>query len=122
MTPLKTALLKLKTEASERRDALALTNMREYHVAEEKTAGAIFDPTFSGFCYGYDSRQKEIDALISAIEKQAEALEKLGLSCINAGMYGPMKISPGKCTCSTCSARQTQSEVLALLSGLEEKV
>lgn len=39
------------------------------------------------------------------IEIMAEALEGMGKQCVNIGNYGPMKISPGECVCSSCKAK-----------------
>lgn len=35
----------------------------------------------------------------------AEALEGMGRRCVNIGQYGPIKISPGECVCSSCKAK-----------------
>lgn len=103
MTNLKTALLKLKTEASERRENLA--EDRDWSLLQ----GPFIIPATDREAYrkGFDSRQKEIDVLISIVEKQAEALEYSGREgCIQL-VYDRQK--------------QTQSDVLALLSGIEGK-
>lgn len=114
---LKTALLKLKTEASERRDAEAINLSNT-------------DRHRDGFKKGYDSRQKEIDVLISVIEKQAEALKGAMQSIENycnanrvwqidknsilyQGSNEQQFLDTFKC------GIQAQAEVLALLSGRE---
>ena len=48
--------------------------------------------------------------LIRRVDRLTEAGSKLGLQCCNIGMYGPLKISPGKCDCSTCNFRKVLEE------------
>lgn len=44
------------------------------------------------------------------VQKLVKAAKNLGLACVNTGMYGSLKISPGKCTCSTCEMRKALKE------------
>lgn len=107
MTALKTALLKLKTEASERRDEIEIPHFVYPHphgfVTNEVEVGIYKN----GIKKGFDSRQTGIDTLISVIEKQSEALANI------------RKYSLGS-KADTCD--QCESDVLALLSGIEGKV
>jgi hypothetical protein len=56
-----------------------------------------------GFRGGWDARgtyeAKRTDPLVAAIRQ-------LGLMCVNTGMYGPMNLRPGECTCSTCNMKK----------------
>jgi ribosomal protein S27AE len=45
------------------------------------------------------------------------AFTALGYQCENIGMYGPLKISPGKCTCSRCNAKKALDKFMELLNG-----
>lgn len=98
MTDLKTALLKLKAEASERSHAKQVYIAKNYSVSE-----AMF------FNDGFDSRAAEIDMLIKCIEKQSAAMK---CACAEENTIA-------ETDCGVCKA---QSDVLALLSGIEEKV
>lgn len=52
------------------------------------------------------------DSLSTALEiirRQGEALDANGLQCKNTGMYGPMGLRPGECTCSSCLAKKALS-------------
>lgn len=53
---------------------------------------------------------EERDTLKAQNEKLRAALGGLGLRCSNTGMYGPLKIRPGECTCANCIARQALEE------------
>lgn len=39
---------------------------------------------------------------IEKLESLIDVAKKMSGSCFNAGMYGPLNISPGKCDCSRC--------------------
>lgn len=116
MIDLKTILLKLKTEASERRDAAAEKCNKPADCYSEQ--GRQFYMTL--FREGFDSRQSEIDTLISIVERQAEAINLCwkvlgsGRAPFNLEQLEAEKLARADLT--YCDA-----EVLALLSGIEEK-
>jgi hypothetical protein len=98
-------------KASEKRDAAALERFKLYQkkLGEIESGVLHIEPIFGAFCYGFDSRDAEIDILLQIIEKQSEALAliKSGLSS-----KGPRPI-----------AHETQAEVDKLIEQLkgEEK-
>jgi hypothetical protein len=60
----------------------------------------------------------ELDLAISGL---VEALEGLGLQCVNTGNYGPLKIRPGECKCSTCFAKQNLESYKAAVDAKGDK-
>jgi hypothetical protein len=113
-----TALLKLKTKASTANIAHACG------LGIEKRK-PLDDP----FCYqlgfldGHSSRQSEVELLHKIIERQAEALtyyaKATGHACSSSDGYGPGRNVPD--FDNGYIAGKAQSDVLALLSGIEGK-
>lgn len=57
----------------------------------------------------YEQKIKELETQLQSLGAQCLelrlVLRSVGLQCRNIGCYGPMKIAPGECRCSTCVAR-----------------
>lgn len=113
MNSIKTALLKLKTEASERQQYSVAEHIKDIKENSENEPYDYDIHSFEiGHMAGFDSRKSEINALISIIEKQSEALAE----CRHGECIGDHLVF--HCHCKKC---KTQSDVLALLSGIEGK-
>lgn len=74
-------------------------------------------PSFRVYEAGRRDERLRTKAIDQALCEVVEAAEGLGLQCCNIGNYGPLKLAPGECRCSTCTMRIAKERLRAALEG-----